>query len=183
MFTLGLRTNDTQTRKVNLMPGTRVAPDVTGAPSSALLSMSMVDADDGQTTVSFLTNPAATNAAVEALAANLQAISQASLFEVRRHQVWAGIPLSSNAVADDYVSVNDVIRLSNKQISSGAYIRAYAPSPLGDIVGPNGTVVTTNAAYIAWRDAVVAVLPAGFALLNVGFVQNVQRNKGISPIA
>lgn len=162
------------------MPGTRSAPTVNGTPTKTVLSMSFYDADEGDTTVSFQIDPAATDAEIEALVVAAQAGSNASIYDVSVSQVYQGIGLASNALADDYVSVKDAVRFSNKQLASGAYIRAYLPAPLGNMVY-NGTVVVGDAQYIAWRDAVITVLPSGFAALNAGFVQNVQRDKGVSP--
>lgn len=162
------------------MPGTRSVPTVNGTPTKTVLSMSFYDADEGDTTVSFQIDPASTDAEIEALVVAAQAGSNASIYDVSVAQVYQGIGLASNALADDYVSVKDAVRFSNKQLASGAYIRAYLPAPLGNMVY-NGTVVVSDAQYIAWRDAVIAVLPTGFAALNAGFVQNVQRDKGVSP--
>lgn len=165
------------------MPGTRTAPTVDGSPDRSTVSMQFFDQDDGETTITQPFDPASTDAEIEALAATAQDISNASLFAVHITQSYLGIGLSSNALADDYVSVKDVIRLSSRSADGNAYIRGYAPAPLGTLVGPGGSIVVTDADYIAWRTAFQAILPAGFALLNVGFVQNVARNKGQSPIA
>lgn len=165
------------------MPGSRSAPTVDGTPTTSSLSMSWFDADDGETTVTQLVDPTSTNVEFEAAAAAAQAMSNASLFQIDVVQSYKGIGLASNALSDDYVSVKDAIRLSNKQLASGAYIRAYVPAPLGPLILPGPIVDTTDATYITWRDAIVAILPTGFALLNTGFVQNVARNKGVSPIA
>lgn len=162
------------------MPGSRSAPTVDGNPTKTILSMSFYDADEGETTVSHAIDGAATNVEIEAVAAAAQAGSNASLFDISVSQQYQGIGLASNALSDDYVSVKDAVRFSNKQLASGAYIRAYLPAPLGDMVF-NKQVVTSNAQYVAWRDAVIVVLPSGFAALNAGFVQNVQRDKGVSP--
>lgn len=162
------------------MPGSRSAPTVDGTPTRTVLSMSFYDQDDGETTVTHQIANDATDVEIEALAAAAQAGSNASLFDIQVIQDYQGIGLASNALPDDYVSVADVIRFSNKQLASGAYIRAYLPAPLGTMVA-NQQVIVTDATYAAWRDAVIAVLPAGFAALNAAFVQNVRRNKGISP--
>lgn len=162
------------------MPGTRTAPAATSTVTYKIISFVMVDVDDNQTTVSFYTDDTATPTEVEAVAAALQAISNASLFEIHFADVWAGTKLATNAVSDDYASIADAIRLSYKG-GLGGYLRNYVPSPLGDLVLPGNIVDTSDAAYIAWRDATTAVVPAGFTLLNVAFVQNVQRNKGTTP--
>jgi len=165
------------------MPGTRTAPTVNGTPSRTVVSFSFFDQDDGQTTISFPIDPASTDAEIEALADTAQAISNASEFEVSVTQTYLGVGLASNALADDYVSVKDAIRLSSRSADGNAYIRGYVPSPLGTLVGSGGSIVVTDSAYIAWRDAFQALLPSGYALINVGFVQNVARNKGQSPVA
>lgn len=162
------------------MPGTRSAPTVNGTPTKTLLSISFFDADEGDTTVTFQIDSGATDAEIESLVVATQAGSNASVYNVQITQQYSGVGLASNALADDYVSVKDAVRFSNKQLALGAYIRNYLPAPLGDMVF-NKQVVTSNAAYIAWRDATIVVLPSGFAAINAGFVQNVQRDKGVSP--
>ena len=165
------------------MPGTRTAPTVNGTPQRTTLSMSWFDADEGETTVTQPYDPASSDTELEAVAADAQAISNASLFAIEVRQTYLGVGLASNALSDDYVSVKDVIRLSSRSADGNAYIRGYVPAPLGGLVYGNGSVLITDAGYIAWRDAFQAILPSGYALLNVGFVQNVARNKGGSPIA
>lgn len=165
------------------MAGTRTAPAVTGAPSYVSASFSWIDADDGETTATFRTKGGVTVAEIEAVAAAGQALSRGSLWQVTLGTVWEGAKVKSNAEADDYLSVKDNIRLSSKDVSNGAYIRAYQPSPIGDAIGSDAVVDVTNGLYTAWRDAIAATLPSGFTLLNVAFVQNVARNKGQSPSA
>jgi hypothetical protein len=176
-------THDAQLREVKDMPGTRTAPDVTLTETYGSLSISLVDADNGETTVTLRTASDATLAEYETLIDALQVIANGSIWRVENTAVYEGAKSKANALDESYVSVKDVIRLSAKNVTDGAYIRAYAPSPLGDLIGDNASVDTTNASYTAWRDAVSAVLPAGFTLLNVAFVQNVERNKGESPVA
>lgn len=162
------------------MPGTRSAPTVNGTPTKRVLSVSFYDADEGDTTVTFQIAAAATDADIEAYVAAAQAGTNSSIYDVSITESYQGIGLASNALADDYVSVKDNVRFSNKNVATGAYIRAYLPAPLGGMVH-NKQVVIADTAYIAWRDAVIDILPSGFAALNAGFVQNVQRDKGISP--
>lgn len=162
---------------------TRTAPDITGASSFEFVSIRYVDADDGETTVTFRAIDTLTLAALQALVNLAQTISNASIFEVITGSSWQGAKSKANATDDSYVSVKDVLRLSFKDIASGAYERVYSPSPLGDLVMDNSVVDVSNADYIAWRDAVDAAMPTAFTVLNVAFVQNVQRNKGQSPSA
>jgi len=169
-----------ETQKGLKMAGSRSAPTVNGTPTKTTLSMSFFDADEGDTTVTFQIANGTTDADIEALAAAAQAGSNASLYDVSIQESYSGIGLASNAAADDYVSVKDAVRFSNKNLATNAYIRAYLPAPLGNMVY-NKTVVTSDTEYAAWRDAVIAVLPSGYAALNAGFVQNVQRDKGVSP--
>lgn len=175
--------NEQNARKDYLTMATRTAPTVDGSPSRTTLSMEFYDADEGSTTVSQPYDPASTNAELEAVAAAAQAISNASLFAIHIQQTYLGVGLASNADSDDYVSVKDVIRLSSRSADGNAYIRGYVPAPHGGLVYGNGSVLITDADYITWRTAFQAILPTGYALLNVGFVQNVARNKGGSPIA
>jgi len=163
------------------MPGTRVAPTVDGSPTAVDASFHFIDADNTKSSVNILVDPAVADADIETLAAAFQAGSNASLWKVERQEVYTGVPLASNALSDDIVSVADGVRLQTKQLTTNAYNPAYLLAPLGDMILPGPLVDTTNAQYVAWRNAVQAVLPTGFALLNVAFTQNVQRNQSISP--
>lgn len=162
---------------------TRTAPTVDGSETYKQVSMSLVDADDGELTVTFRVDAAATDVQIETLATELQDISNASLWRVEVGEVYEGTKDKTNADADDIVSVFDAIRLTSKLTSSGAYVRAYAPAPKGAIIQSNGVVDTANGLYIAWRDAVDAVTPTGFVMLNTSFVQNSRRNQSLSPTA
>jgi hypothetical protein len=168
-------------RRGEKMAGTRTAPTVDGNPTLVAVSMKFVDADNGETTVTFAVDPAILNATVEAVAAKTQAMSNASLYEIAVVPIYRGARAASNAVSDDYVSVKDSIRLSYKNISTNAYIRAYAPSPLGDLIGSNAVVDTSAVVYTDWKTAVDACLVSGYSAINVAFVQYTARNKGQAP--
>lgn len=179
---LGLRGLVNQSRKDMHMPGNRSAPDVTGSPTKVEWSFQMIDAHNTRASNSILTDPAATNAQVEAAAAALQAGSNASLWRITQTNIWTGVALSSSALDAPIVSVKDAIRLQTTDLTTQAYNPAYMFAPLTVLITDQDTVDTSNAIYTAWRDAVQVLLPTGFALLNTGFVQNVQRNQSVSPI-
>lgn len=183
MFMLARVAKKSRAKGEKYMPGTRTAPDVEGSETYVAVSAKFVDADNGETTITMRVSASATVAQIQAMLQALQAISNASMYEAALSYVFAGAKSKANALADDYVSVKDVIRLSAKDITTGAYERFYTPAPLGDLIGDNAVVDTADTDYITWRSAVNTILPTGFTLLNVAFVQNVARNKGQSPIA
>jgi hypothetical protein len=164
------------------MPGTRTAPTIGGTPTNLLVSLHWVDDNNKTYANSILVDAASTDVQIEAIAAAAQAGSNASLWKVSIDNVYTGVPLASNADSAVHESIADKIRLQTKQLSSGAYNPAYIPAPLAVMVGDNNEVDITNGLFTTWRDAIQAVLPTGFALLNVGFVQNVQRNDSSNPI-
>lgn len=163
------------------MPGTRVAPTVDGTPTYLSLSMAWVDDNNKKYSNALLIDAAATDIEIEAVAVAAQAGSNASLYEINVGQVYQGVPLASNALAEVHESIADKVRLQTKDLTTQAYNPAYIPAPLEILVGENNEVDISQAIYTTWRDAVQAVLPTGFALLNAGFVQNVQRNESTSP--
>lgn len=163
------------------MAGTRTAPAITAAQTYDEVTFSFIDDNEGEYSNTIRIDTAATGIQVEALAAAVQAASNGSLFAVKRSSLWVGTKSAANAASAVHESVADKIRLSLKQLSSGAYEQAYIPAPLEILVGDGGIVDTTNVTYTAWRDAVLAVAPTNFVGLNAEYVQYSQRNDAVSP--
>lgn len=163
------------------MPGTSTIPTIANGPTSTVISISWYDDEDGEYTASFRSDANPTDVALQALVDAGQLASNASSWKLKVENVYEGQKSALSAVSDPYMSVEDKIRLSYKDLSNGAYDQNYLPSPLEALVNPGGTVDTSNATYQAWRDATTALIQSGFTPLNVGFTQYSKRNDTVTP--
>lgn len=164
------------------MAGTATAPPVNGTPTTVEVSLHWVDDNNKRYSDNILVDPATVDADIEAYAQAAQAGSNASLWQVSINTQYSGVALASQADSAVHESVADKVRLQTKQLSSGAYNPAYIPAPVEILVAENNEVDISQVLYTTWRDAVQAILPTGFALLNVGFTQNTQRNDSVNPV-
>lgn len=162
------------------MAGTRTAPDVSVAsPNYKQLSYSLISNAGKTKAFSFLMDAAATLAQVETFLAALQAATRSSLYEASIADVWVGAAVASNAEANYFQSISDVIRISWKDVSTGNYRRAYTPAPMPSQIGAGLVVDVTSALWDNVNNAFDALQPSAFTFLNTEFVQNSQRNQKI----
>jgi hypothetical protein len=113
------------------MPGTRTAPDVTGAATRKLVSFRWIDNSGDIRGDSIYFDIAATQAQIEAVLAALVAGSNASLFEVHVASVWVGTAAPANALnAGRSPSLYDNIVLHFKDDTTLASQRLFIPAPI-----------------------------------------------------
>lgn len=110
------------------MPGTRTAPTVDGTPPFQQVSFQFIDSTEDIRSVSIQLPPGATAAQIEAIAAALQARSNASLFKIEVKEVYASTPDVGNALAEVHISVFDnVVVLFKDQLNHSQDIFVLAP--------------------------------------------------------
>jgi len=165
------------------MPGTSTVPTIASGATSHTLSITWIDAEDGEYTDTLKVQAGLTDAQIQAVVDTAQAGSNASSYKIVYGAVYEGQSNASSAVENAYQSVDAKVRLSFKDLSNGAYTQGYLPAPLTAIVLPGGIVDNSNAVYTAWRDALIAVIQTGFSALNTGFVNYSKRNDSVSPNA
>lgn len=148
------------------MPGTRTAPTVGAEPSIYKVTFRMIDTtgdyrsltvpviQDSGTPVTY----ADVYGAAETVATNLQAASNASLYEVKVTGEYVGIRSSANALSDLYPSVDDRLVLGFADPLRAQSISPGVMAPLGAIF--NGTSVPdpTNAVLTTLVNSIAALL-------------------------
>ena len=149
------------------MPGTRTAPALTGAATFTEISLRWIDAVGDLRSDASIIDAAATAAQKEAVAADMQAASNASLYSVRDTDVFDGAMSKGNALAAVRESVQSNIVYHAKDAGRNDR-RAFVVSPIAanfvtDTETPNDTATTMTDVMDAW-DAVWAGTYAGRSL-------------------
>lgn len=163
------------------MAGTSTIPTILAGETSYEITLSWIDDNEKEYSDSFRTKAAVSTAEIQAFVDTSQAGSNASAWKVTTSTVWEGTKNAFSAASDVHESVADKVRLSFKDIGTGAYDQAYLPAPLEVLVGDNGIVDTSQAVYTAWKSALEAIVQTTFTALNVAFVQYSSRNDSTSP--
>ncbi len=139
------------------MPGTRTAPAITGTPTFKEISLRWIDANGNRRSDASIVDAAATDIQVEAVAADMQAGSNASLWAVRLVEIFEGAMTKSNALAAVKESENDNIVYHSKD-ATRADRRAFLPAPLESVFVsatnvPDPANALLAAIMLAWEDA------------------------------
>lgn len=110
------------------MPGTRTAPTVDGTPPFQNVSFQFIDSTEDIRSVSIQLPPGSTSAQIEAIAAALQARSNASLYNIEVKASYTSAPDVGNALAEVHISVFDnVVVLFKDQVNHSQDIFVLAP--------------------------------------------------------
>lgn len=110
------------------MPGTRTAPTVDGTPPYQQVGYQFIDSTEDIRTISVQFPPGTTAAQIEAVATQLQALSNASLFNIEVKAAYKSNPDVGNALAAVHISVYDnVVVLFKDQLNHSQDIFVVAP--------------------------------------------------------
>lgn len=111
------------------MAGVRSAPTVDGTPPFQTASYRFIDSTEDIRTVSIQFPPGTTAAQIEAVGTQLQALSNASLFQIDVRAVYASTPDVANADPVVHISVFDnVVVLFKDQLNHSQDIFVVAPT-------------------------------------------------------
>lgn len=111
------------------MPGTRTAPTVDGTPPYQVVSYQFIDASEDIRSVSVQFPPGTTPGQIEAIAAQLQSKSNASLFNIKVSAAYSSPPGAGNALEAVHLSVYDnVVVLFKDQLNHSQDI--FIPAPI-----------------------------------------------------
>ncbi len=162
------------------MPGTRTAPAITGTPTFKEISLRWIDAIGDRRSDASIVDAAATDIQIEAVAADMQAASNASLYSVRLTEVFEGALSKSNALAAIRESVQNNIVYHAKD-TGRVDRRAFIPSPLAsDFVANTETPDEGDTAMIdlmgAWDD----VWAGTFAGVSLRFTERREINEKVN---
>ena len=158
--------------------GTRTAPTVNGTPSYQLASFALVDASGDQRSVAIQGPAGATSGQWEAIAAALQAASQASLYSANVQMVYEGDKDPGNAVAGSRDSVYDNVTTLLKnttRVSRDVFIPAPAPEIMnGDLDEVDPTSTELSDFYTA-----VLAVSSGFTVRSARYTERREINKRV----
>lgn len=119
------------------MPGTRTAPVVDGTPPFQQASYRFVDATGDIRSISIQFPPGTTATQINAIATQLQALTNASLFEVRVNQVYGVPPDQAEALNEVHISVFDnVVVLFKDEVNHSQDV--FIPAPTTDLQPDDG---------------------------------------------
>jgi len=162
------------------MPGTRSAGTVDGTPLFKMVSFKWIDyqGDRATTTVPFA--PDATAAEIEAVAAVLQAGSNASLWGIDVADNYDGAMLRSNALEAVRESADDYIVIHYKNATTRSDFRLSLPAPLGTFF-VEGTETPDPAAVVLTNilAGFAAGLPSGFVPTTVRLSEHREINETV----
>jgi hypothetical protein len=114
--------------------------------------------------------PDATAAEIEAVAAVLQAGSNATLYRVQVTDDYDSIAIKSNAIEDVYENVKDQLVIHYKNPTTRADFRLNVPSPLDTFFVEGTDNVDTEAVLFTNITAAFAAgIPSGFSPVTVRF--------------
>lgn len=149
------------------MPGTRTAPAITGSATLIEISLRWIDAVGDLRSDASVVDAAATDIQIEAVAADMQAGSNASLYEVRKTEVYEGAKAKSNALAAVRESAQSNVVYHAKDTARNDR-RAFLPAPIAAVFvtgteTPDEADVVLDDIMTAW-DAVWAGTFGGVSL-------------------
>lgn len=158
--------------------GTRTAGDVTGTPTVKRISWSMQGInDDKSVSHSYLISNLSTNVELEAFLDAIQALSTASMWEVRKTDVFSGVRSKSNATGDGRPSVDDKFFMTMKSVAQANTRQVIVPAPVSDIFDANSeNIQTTDALVVALKTAADAI-GAGYVGSWVSFTEYSETNE------
>lgn len=161
------------------MAGTRTAPTVDGTPDFKRISLSLVDAQGDIRSVSLVVDAATTVATIEALVAALQAVTNASIYEVTVTDVYSGARNTSNAsdAVVNSVYSNIVYHIKASPTSSQ---RGYVPAPIDAVfIAGTDTPDINNADLGTWFAAVLAAAGGAYTGQSVRYTERREVNDAI----
>jgi len=162
------------------MPGTRTAPAITGAATFIEISLRWIDAVGDLRSDASIIDASATDVEIEAVAADMQAGSNASLYSVRSTRVFEGAKTKSNALAAVRESAQDNIVYHAKN-TGRVDRRAFLPAPLASVfVSDTETPNEGNAALVAIMTAWDDVWAGTFAGVSLRFTERRDINEKVN---
>lgn len=131
------------------MPGTRTAPAVDGTPLYKVVSLTWYDYTGEQRTDSYQFDADSTNLEIEAFAAAMQALSNATLWRIQVSDAYNSVGDSSNALEQVWEEASaNLVFLAKDSLNNSQNI--FVPAPINAVM-VEGTeeIDPTNAALAA----------------------------------
>lgn len=119
------------------------------SPDAIVYRMSMIDASGDRWTEDLITALAATLAAVQAWIVLYQAVTQASIWQVERAEIWGGAMDTSNATFLPRFEVKNGINLSFRNSTTAELIPLRVVAPDTDTMQGTTDIPVPNAGALA----------------------------------
>jgi len=164
------------------MAGTRTAPTTVSAETYKQISIGFIDASGDVWSESLRVPVATTAAAIDAMIADIQERSNASIWRTEVTEVREGAASTSNATTDPRSqSVFDHILMTFKNIATGMSQRVYVPAPLeATLLDPASDVPNITDLSDLGTSALV-VLGAGYAFKSARYTESREMNAAVKP--
>jgi hypothetical protein len=155
---------------------TRTAPAVTGAVTSVITTLRLIDASGDQIAVSITTVSAPSAANVEAWAAAYQVATKASLWSVQQTNVWEGDADPDNADVGQRNSVKDGVNLLYKNLTNLNTQPIRLVAPVDDTMQGNQDIplLTADPEFTTLLSTTAAIL-SGYSLLSAQYTERSER--------
>lgn len=159
------------------MPGTRTAPTVNlGTPNRVTVSVRLMDWSGDKRAVSLDVPATVTGAQIDAYVDALQALTNATIYEVSTNNKFTSVPIQANALQTSYQSVYDNVVLLMKDATQNKVQDAFLPAPILTLIDEGDVVDTSLVAYETWRDASVALVAENYIASSVRFTERREKN-------
>lgn len=159
------------------MAGTRTAPTVDGTPPYIHIGFQFVDASGDIRTISGDFDATMTDAEIEALAADLQVVTQANLVRVDVTQVYSGAVTAAGATNLQRSSVFDQVIMRAKNPSLNIGYSWEIPAPITALfVGDTDQVLTTSVPLANVMTA-LGDGKAGYGFVSLRYTERKEINK------
>lgn len=164
------------------MAGTMTAPTAVTAATYKLVSIGFVDVSGDVWSESLRVPVATTAAAIDAMVADIQERSNASIYKLEITEVREGAILTGNATTDPRSqSVFDHVLMTFKNNATGMSQRVYIPAPLeATMLDPaSDTPNMTDLADLG--TSALVVLGAGYAVKSARYTEMREINAAVRP--
>lgn len=157
------------------MSGTRTAPDATGALTTTVITLHLMDASGDFYTDSITTTAATVAIDIEAWAAKYQLSTQATLWKITQSFVWEGDADADNAETDQRSTIAEGINVLYKNIATNETTTSRLIAPVPAAMQGNQDIPIMGAAPMSTLVlATLAVLP-GFSAQSAQFTGRRER--------
>lgn len=161
------------------MPGTRTAPTIaSGGATNIQVSLSYIDAQGDRRTDIYTLDASATLAAIEAFVAQMQLMSNASVYKVAVINNFEGDRDTANALAalEPSSTTNGVMSFRNPTLN--VTDRVYIPAPVGTLfIANSDTPDLSNTDWATQATNFIAIKATGFQATTITKTRRREINK------
>lgn len=158
------------------MAGTRTAPAVTGAITSCITTVHLIDASGDKFTDALVTLAIPTAIDVESWAGAYQAASQASVYKISQSFLWEGDADTDNAEVGQRNSISDGINLLFKNVATQDTMTPRLIAPVGDVMQGNQDIPLLSSIQMTALILAELTILVGYALQSAQFTGRRERS-------